>query len=254
MSVWRRLSAFALVLIGTFGFSYALAEKLPGHSHNHGPVRLVPPATTDGGYTLVADSVSASSGTFHLEHHGMVVTSYQTVHEAKLHHMALRADTSGFQHVHPTIGADGRWTTTFDPASGWHLVFEMSPDSVTTPIVVTYDTKGDGSVPASSVPLPASNDQVLVSGLRITRNGLNFTVLNADGSAAKGLEDYLGMQAHLIVFRPADLAYAHVHPQMRMTDQFMFGTKLPQAGTYEVFLQFGYRGQVLTVPFTVVQP
>ena len=41
---------------------------------------------------------------------------------------------------------------------------------------------------------------------------------------------------------------------MTMKDMFMFGSKLPEAGRYELFLQFGYKGEVLTVPFTVEQP
>jgi hypothetical protein len=39
-----------------------------------------------------------------------------------------------------------------------------------------------------------------------------------------------------------------------MTGMMMFGTTMPQPGTYRLFLQFGHNGKVLTVPFTVVQP
>jgi hypothetical protein len=39
-----------------------------------------------------------------------------------------------------------------------------------------------------------------------------------------------------------------------MAGMFTFGTTLPQPGTYRLFLQFGYHGTVLTIPFTVVQP
>jgi hypothetical protein len=38
-----------------------------------------------------------------------------------------------------------------------------------------------------------------------------------------------------------------------MLGMYMFGDQLPQAGTYRLFLQFGHNGEVLTVPFTVVQ-
>ena len=87
----------------------------------------------------------------------------------------------------------------------------------------------------------------------MTRIGLNFRVQRKDGSPATGFEDYLGMPAHLITIRSSDLAYAHLHPSMRMNSEFMCSTKLPAAGAYEVFLQFGYQGEVITVPFTVVQ-
>jgi hypothetical protein len=61
------------------------------------------------------------------------------------------------------------------------------------------------------------------------------------------------MAAHLIAVREGDLAYVHLHPAMEMKGMFMFGSKLPQPGTYRVFLQFGLRGEVVTVPFTAVQ-
>jgi len=79
-------------------------------------------------------------------------------------------------------------------------------------------------------------------------------VASVDGSPVSGLEPYLGQPAHLVALRSSDLAYVHLHPMMNMVSAFMFGTKLPQPGTYRLFLQFGYHGEVLTVPFTVVQP
>ena len=90
-------------------------------------------------------------------------------------------------------------------------------------------------------------------GLHIVRTGLNFSVTAEDGSKAQGLEPYLGMPAHLIAVRTGDLAYVHLHPGMDMQGMFMFGTKLPQPGTYRLFLQFGLNGEVVTVPFTAVQ-
>jgi hypothetical protein len=116
----------------------------------------------------------------------------------------------------------------------------------------------DDEVAVEPVPLPAADDDVVVNGLRIIRDGVNFNIVNEDGSPVEGLEPYLGQAAHLVAIRQGDLAYVHLHPTMDMVGMFMFGAAtgsgLPQPGTYRMFLQFGYRGDVMTVPFTVVQP
>lgn len=255
MSVWGRLGSFLLVLLGTFGTAYAVGEKVPGHSHTHGPARLVAPSSVDGAYSLVVDDLGGAdqgpgTATFHLEHHGMPVTDFQMVHGALLHTVIVRPDVSGFQHVHPDIAADGRWKVTFDRPGPWHVVFESTPKGSSAAVVVSTDIEGSES---ADTPLPSPNDVVTVNGLRIVRSDLTFSVATVDGSPVSGLEPYLGQPAHLVAVRAGDLAYVHLHPSMNMVNAFMFGTTLPQPGTYRLFLQFGYRGDVLTVPFTVIQ-
>jgi hypothetical protein len=253
--------------MGTFGTAYAVGEKLPGHNHaghthTHGPASVVPPGFSFGNYQLVTDSVKGAKGdprtlTFHLEtKDGQRVTSFQKVHEALLHVIVIRPDLSDFQHIHPAIAADGSWQVQLDKPGAWHLVFDSTPNDENSPVVVSANTDDEVAVPP--VPLPAPDDDVTVNGLRIIRDGVNFHIINADGSPAEGLEPYLGQAAHLVAIRQGDLAYVHLHPMMDMVGMFMFGpatgSGLPQSGTYRMFLQFGYRGDVITVPFTVVQP
>jgi hypothetical protein len=118
-------------------------------------------------------------------------------------------------------------------------------------VIVSANLDDEKKVP--TVALPGPKDDVSIDGLRILRSGLSFAITQADGTPAQGLEPYLGQPAHLIAIRQGDLAYAHLHPQL-MTGMMMFGTTMPQPGTYRLFLQFGHNGKVLTVPFTVVQP
>ncbi|MEY4340096.1 MAG: hypothetical protein RLZ14_1946 [Actinomycetota bacterium] len=257
MSVWARLGAFVLVLLGTFGTAYSLGEKLPGHSHSHnhshGPSSLVAPGFENNGYTLVTDGIAVDGGvrtaTFHLEKSGTRVTNFPEAHGARLHTVLVRPDLSDFSHIHPTIADDGSWSVTVDQPGQWHLVFDTTPDN--NPVVVSANL--DDETKVEPTPLPAADDDVVVSGLHIVRTGLDFTVTAEDGTPATGLEPYLGMAAHLIAVRDGDLSYVHLHPTMEMTGMFMFGTKLPQPGTYRLFLQFGLRGDVITVPFTAVQ-
>jgi hypothetical protein len=263
MSVWARLGAFLLVLFGTFGTAYAVGERMPGHSHagghthTHGPASVVPAGFEMGDYQLVTDSIAGAHGqprvlTFHLQHKdGTRVTEYQKVHGARLHVIVIRPDLSDFSHVHPDVQKDGSWKVPLDEPGAWHLVFDSTPENQNTPIVVSANA--DDEVAVNKVPLPAADDDVVVDGLHIVRSGLSFAVTNEDGTPAQGLEPYLEQPAHLVAIRQGDLAYAHLHPMLNMTGMFMFGDKLPQPGTYRMFLQFGHRGKVVTVPFTVVQ-
>ncbi len=260
-SVWARLGAFLVVLLGTFGTAYSLGEKLPGHSHaghahTHGAAMLMPPGYESGGYQLVTDGISGGGGsprtaTFHLSTAGANVTSFDEVHGALLHTVVIRPDLSGFQHVHPVIAADGTWDVTVDEPGAWHVVFEATPTGASMPVVVSANL--DDEVPVDTIALPDPADDVTVNGLHVTRAGLTFTATMPDGSPVDGLEPYLGQAAHLVAIRQGDLAYVHLHPMTSPSGTFAFGTTLPQAGTYRVFLQFGYRGDVVTVPFTVVQ-
>jgi len=260
MSIGTRLGAFLLVLLGTFGTAYAIGEKLPGHdhsghSHTHGPSSLVPPGFENNGYRVVTDGVEVNGttrvATFHFEMtDGMRVTDLPESHGARLHVVLVRPDLSGFQHIHPEIQPDGSWQVTLDQPGAWHVVFDGAPAG--TPVVVSANL--DDEVAVEPQPLPEPDDDITVAGVRLVRNGLDFDVTAEDGGPATGLQPYLGMAAHLIAVREGDLSYIHLHPTMEMDGMFMFGNALPQSGTYRIFLQFMRNGEVVTAPFTVVQP
>jgi len=280
--VASRLGAFTLLLAGTFGTAYAVGEKLPGHSHtstddhaedehatdehsidedshDHSEMDMggpVPPGFENGGFQLVTDGVSDGTATFHLKAaDGTTVTDFTEAHGAVLHTIVIRPDLSDFNHVHPTIGADGSWSVEM-PASGpWHVVFDSTPTGASGPIVVSANL--DDEVAIDTVALPAPDDTAEVDTVEgddmvITRVGFTFMLATADGGPVTGLELYLGQSSHLVAIRQGDLAYTHLHPSADMPDMFMFGGGITEPGTYRMFLQFGRNGEVLTVPFTVV--
>lgn len=261
-----RLGSFALILAGTFGTAYALGERLPGHNHsassthNHShntATSPVIPGFEMNGFQLVTETIDDEGATFHLrDSSGAAVTEFERVHGALLHTILIRPDLSGFQHVHPVIDSDGSWTVAIGEPGQWHLVFESSPivDGVVAAQSVIVTANIDDETPIDAVALPAADDIVEVDGLVVTRNGFSFSVTNADGSAATGLEPYLEQAAHLVAIRQGDLAYTHLHPADSPAGAFEFGPGVAAAGTYRLFLQFGHSGSVLTVPFTVVIP
>jgi hypothetical protein len=255
-----RLASFALVIAGTFGTAYGVGRKLPGNPesrpHTHGPQARspIPPGFAVDGYVLVTDATqpSAASMALHIKGpDGKRITEFPEVHGSKLHVVVIRPDLSGFQHLHPDIGADGSFVVPIDQPGKWHIVVDTQPAGATAPVVLA--TNVDDEVPVDTVKLPAPADDVIVGDLSIVHRGLNFTVTTKGGSVADGLEPFIGQAAHLIAIRQGDLAYTHLHPVAAADATFSFAGTLP-TGTYRLFLQFGYRGAVITAAFTVVQP
>lgn len=268
--VASRLGAFTLLLAGTFGTAYAVGEKLPGHSHSstddhatddhaddsHDQTEMdmggpVPAGFENGGYQLVTDGVNSGVATFHLKDaDGTPVTDFTETHGAVLHTIIIRPDLSDFNHVHPTIGADGSWSVEMPAPGPWHVVFDSTPTGASGPIVVSANL--DDEVAIDTVSLPTPDDTVEVDDMVVTRVGFNFMLETSNGGDVTGLEPDLGQSSHLVAIRQGDLAYTHLHPSADMADMFMFGGGITEPGTYRMFLQFGRNGEVLTVPFTVV--
>lgn len=259
-SIIVRLAAFVLVIAGSFGTSYAVGRRLPGNPesrpHTHGaPVAsAVPPGFAADGYVLVTEATqpSATSLAMHINGpDGRRITDFTEAHGSKLHLVLVRFDLSGFEHLHPDINVDGSFVVPIDKPGKWHIVVDSQPTGATTS--VTLATNVDDEKPVDQVALPKPLDTVQVDDLTVVRNGLNLTVTGKGGAAATGLEPFLGQPAHLIAIRQGDLAYNHLHPVTGSSATFSFAGQLA-SGTYRLFLQFGYKGEVRTVPFTVVQP
>jgi hypothetical protein len=254
-----RLGVFVLVIAGSFGTAYGVGQRLPGNPesgpHTHGTVAASPvsPGFTVDGYVLVIESnrSSASALAFHVNGpDGQRIIDFTEQHGSRLHVVLIRPDLSGFRHVHPEIAADGSFVVPIDEPGKWHIVIDAQPEGAAAPIALA--TNVDDEVVVDAVELPSPDDEVDVDDLVVVRDGLNFTVRTKDGFSAQGLEPYLGQSAHLIAIRQGDLAYAHMHPVDDASATYAFHGSL-STGTYRLFLQFGYHGQVLTVPFTVVQ-
>jgi hypothetical protein len=250
-----RLAAFALVVAGSFGTAYAVGQKLPGNReskpHTHGgatAASTLPPAFAADGYVLFTDATQPSAATMALHLNGpdgSRVTDFADRRGAQVHVVLIHPDLSGFQHVQPDIAADGGFVIPIQPGP-WRIIVDSQPVGAARPVVLA--TSVDDETAVATVALPKPSDLVTVDGLTITRLGLSFTL-----STAEGVESYLGQPAYLVAVRRGDLAYTNLDTAGEMPGMFMFSGSLTP-GTYRLFLQFGYHGKVLTVPFTVVQP
>ena len=183
-----------------------------------------------------------------VDDHGRTVRDFDVEHEKRMHLILARRDLTGFQHLHPTQGADGTWSTPvrLDTAGSYRLFADFSHED--TPQTLASDLRVDGA--ADLQPLPAPQPTAVSDGgydVRLDADGddLRFTITR-DGQSVK-TEPYLGAGGHLVALREGDMAFLHVHPTGDGPD---FAVEFPTPGRYRLFLQFKVDGRVDTAAFT----
>ncbi len=237
----RRLLGFVLVAAGVFALAYVIGERLPGHSHSgHAHAldltsyQLSP--EPDGGYTV--RGIDGTAVTTFIEQHGAVV-----------HVIATRPDFSVISHTHPKPSADGEIRLDLPDDGPWSVYAEVLPAGRSATAVARTDIGADR--PYGRIPLapPTTHSSTLADGERISVRRQEWTFM-VDPTVSE-LQPFLGQPAHLVVLRTSDGAYQHLHPTASDGHSFTFDGSALGPGTYRAFLQFGYRGTVLTFPFTI---
>jgi hypothetical protein len=291
-----RLAGFALGLVAVFGAAVGLGSAVgpvgptstaaadaghpdeeAGHGDEdaHGAGAVIPAAeaeqpaglmVSEDGYSLdlaagVLPAGDATPLAFRvLGPDGHPVEAYEESHEQELHLIAVRRDLSGFQHVHPVLGADGVWTTPLALTPGsWRVFADFVPAADGENRILGADVAVAGAF--TPVPLPAGSRTSEVDGYTVTLDGdlsagaeseLTLSV-SRDGRPVTDLQPYLGAYGHLVALRGGDLAYLHVHPadDGEAGPGIRFFTTAPSAGTYRLFLDFKHGSVVRTAAFTV---
>jgi len=127
-------------------------------------------------------------------------------HEKQLHLIVVRRDLTGFQHVHPTLEADGSWHTNVDLAPGqWRLFADFKPTGAEA---LTLGT--DIAVPGKPLLTTAAADSrtATVDGYTVTLAGdleagaesMLRLVVTKDGRQVT-TDRYLGASGHLVALR-----------------------------------------------------
>ncbi|GAA4687503.1 hypothetical protein [Phytohabitans rumicis] len=252
----------------------------PGGGHTHapgtGPHEHGGPGTTTArpgaeagglavsasGYTLVPGATTLAQNqrndfTFHVvDAQQRPVTAFEVVHDKPLHMIVVRRDLSGYQHLHPTMAPDGRWTVplTLPAAGAWRAYADFTATGAAgrTAVTLGVDLTVSGSYAAR--PLPAQAKQATVAGFSVgyegtpTSGAVQPLLFRVNGS----LERYLGAYGHLVVLREGDLGYVHVHPEPELVDGAVkFWLTAPSAGRYRMFFDFQVAGKVHTAEFTL---
>ena len=199
---------------------------------------------------------------------GEAIRAFDVDHDERMHVILVRRDTTGFQHVHPEMGADGTWTVPVDLDPGsWRVLADFVPAAGPAggeALTLGADLSVAGQYAPSPLPSTARTDTV--DGYTVTLDGdlttgrdstMTFTVTRA-GRPVSDLQPYLGAYGHLVALRAGDLAYLHVHPEGEPAasatggPDVAFSASAPTPGTYRLFLDFRHDGQVRTAEFTLV--
>ncbi|UWE12758.1 hypothetical protein [Actinacidiphila bryophytorum] len=194
---------------------------------------------------------------------GEPVTAFTVEQTKRMHFYAIRSDLTGFQHLHPTMAADGTWTA--DVASltpgAWRMYASFAPVGGKD-VVLSLPVTVPGT-PAKA-PLPAAATSTQVDGYTVTVTGhpmagmadpLNVSVTKA-GRPVTDLQPYLGTYAHLTAFHEGDSAFAHLHPTVEATagrggPDLAFHADLSASGNWRLFLQFQTAGTLHTAAVTL---
>lgn len=182
---------------------------------------------------------------------GRAVRDFDVEHDKRLHLIVVRRDLTGFQHLHPRMDDDGRWSAdvTLPEAGTYRVLADFTIDG-------RKRTLGaDLQVPGRFTPraLPARADQTTDDRGLTVRRGIEkddivtFQVFRDGRLVNDELEPYLGAKGHLVTLRAGDLAYLHTHPE---ADRLAFAVDPRGPGTYRSWVQFQLDGTVHTAAFT----
>ncbi|MEV7098643.1 hypothetical protein AB0M80_37995 [Amycolatopsis sp. NPDC051045] len=284
MNTTARLALFggALVLLAAGGFAVgktagpvaAAGENathdgsVPGHAEMAAADALPGGlAASKDGYTFTVADPAPEPGRFAFTitgPDGKPVTAFDVEHEKRLHLIVVRRDTAGFQHVHPEMAPDGRWSVPLNlPAAGSYRAFADFAPTGGNPMTLGVDLSVAGNYQPATYP-PSRTAQVdgytveLAGDLTAGKTSPLTLTVSRTGVPVTDLQPYLGAYGHLVALRRGDLAYLHVHPDGEPGDgktaagpQVKFAAEVPSAGTYRLFLDFRHGGVVRTAEFTV---
>jgi hypothetical protein len=248
-----------------------------GHTHapgqEHGDTAPVGDGTaaSAGGYTLDGVRLPAAAEgpgemSFRiLDRTGTPVTEYVEEQTKLLHLYVVRADLSGFRHLHPTLSDDGTWRAQVDlgEPGPWRVVAEFTPAGADRPVVLGTTQRVGGAWEPAEVPRGEGSDVGDDGVVRVDVDGgvsvgpdgrLKLLVSSLDGRPLS-LGSYLGASAHLTGFALGSDGFVHVHPYgaAEQTDDgtaLAFHTTFEQAGDYRLFVQVRVEGLVHQVAVT----
>lgn len=193
------------------------------------------------------------------------VTRFAVVHDKPMHLIVVRRDLTGYQHLHPTMAADGTWSVplTLAQSGVWRAYADftvVADNGAQTAVTLGADLVVPGDYQPRSLPGPATSTTVgrFTVGYQGTPQAgatvpLTFRVDGAGGAAP--LERYLGAYGHLVALREGDLGYLHVHPEPELVDgQIKFWLTTPGPGRYRLYLDFQVGTEVHTAEFTLTVP
>lgn len=236
----------------------------------HGSAQAGGLSVSEHGYTLELDSTILASGRQPVGFRvigpdGQAVNEFTPEHEKDLHFIAVRRDTTGFQHVHPVRDESGTWSVELDLTPGaWRFFADFHPAGHTETMTLGIDASVAGQYEPQPLPDTVRSAHlgeytVNLDGELLPGQASELTLsISRNGRPVTDLEPYLAAYGHLVALRVGDLGYLHVHPEGGPGDgttasgpEIVFMAAAPSPGAYRLYLDFQHEGVVRTAEFTV---
>lgn len=176
---------------------------------------------------------------------GETVTDFAVKHDKQMHVVVVRSDLTGYQHLHPSLGAGGVWSVplTLGAPGSWRVFADFADGLASSSVSVA------GAF--SPVPLPGPEAATDISVTGALRSG-GTEPLTLRVPSPGPLERYLGAYGHLVLVRAGDLAFVHVHPEDTSDGHSVrFWVTPPGPGTYRAYFDYSIAGSVRTAEFTL---
>ena len=228
-------------------------------------------SATANGYTLTVKQTPMTGMSMPISltisKNGTPVTTFDPEQTKLMHLYLIRSDLTGFQHLHPTMAADGTWsaTPTAVVAGSYRAYVQFVPhaDAKAGAQVLSRPFTVAGN-PAPTSPMPMPSDRGSVDGYTVaiagaakagTATPLKITITK-NGVPVTDLQPYLDTYAHVTAIHAGDLAFAHLHPNGAVSGPhggptLTVDADLPTAGNYRMFIQFQTDGVLHTAALTV---
>ena len=241
-----------------------MTEPMPsgdGLSASESGFALVPATTTIAAHTPGTFTFTITNPD------GAPVTQFVPEQTRLMHFYAIRADLTGFAHLHPTMAANGTWTALLPamPPGDWRAYTQFTvnrPSDVTLPLVLSVALSVPGL--ATRQPIPAPSNTATIDGYTITLSGqptaghdspLTFA-FSQDGQPVTDLQPYLDTYAHVTAIEAGTLAFTHIHPQNPVNGDhggpnLPVEAAFPGSGDWRLFIQFQTAGTLHTAEMTV---
>jgi hypothetical protein len=161
---------------------------------------------------------------------GAVVKSFEVVHTKQFHLFVVSQDLEFFEHIHPTMGADGTWTieTTIPKAGYYQVMCDIMPAGGTsqflTAPLITANYAGDLAADSARL-IPDKTFRKSVEDITVAVTfdppqpvscqyvHLNFYLTDTKtGRPITDLQTYLGQFSHMLLMSQDLRCYVHSHP------------------------------------------
>ncbi len=176
-------------------------------------------------------------------------------HEKRMHLIVVSQDLSHFYHLHPEEKGDGIYNKEFHLPNGAYKVFvDMKPKQLAyhvNPIELHVGENHHNHESNNLTPDETRKKTIDGKKVKLTTTPLQAgksVMLTFDTRGHKP-EPYLGALGHVVILDEKGERFLHVHPTS--DNQTIFETTFAQPGTYKIWGEFKFEGNIHTYPFVV---